>query len=298
MKHSLLTILLVLICHSLVAEDFPPELTQFRAFAKNPVFTGQEGAWDPHIRERGWILHENGIYKMWYTGYRNKQNGLRMLGYATSQDGVAWKRHPANPLDQEHWIEDMMVMPDGDGYYMVAEGKQDIAHAFSSADGIRWKRLGPLDIRMTNGEPIAEGPRGTPTLWKEDGVWYLFYERGDQGVWIATSVDRKVWTNIKDDPVIAKGPDKYDQYAVACNQVIKYQGKYYAYYHGSDSRDWKEWNTNVAMSDDLIHWQKYPKNPIQRENKSSGIVVQVGNKIRLYTMHAQVQLHLPMDSEN
>lgn len=294
MRTLLLAIIVLLTGGILIAEDFPPELTRFKAYPQNPVFAGEQGDWDERIRERGWILYEDGLYKMWYTGYQDMPDALRMLGYATSRDGIDWKRHPNNPLDKEHWIEDMMVVRDRDGYYMVAEGKQDIAHAFESADGIKWQRVGPLDIRMKDGEPISAGPRGTPTLWQEQGTWYLFYERGDQGVWLAKSTDRKVWTNVQDDPVIRKGPEAYDKYAVACNQVMRYRGKYYAYYHGSDSADWKEWNTNLAMSDDLIHWKKYPHNPILRENKSSGILVRTEDQIRLYTMHAQVRLHFPI----
>ncbi len=70
---------------------------------------------------------------------------------------------------------------------MFAEGKNDIAHQLSSADGRHWDELGPLDVRLRNGSPIPAGPYGTPTIWFENGTWYLFYERRDQGVWLATS---------------------------------------------------------------------------------------------------------------
>ena len=56
---------------------------------------------------------------------------------------------------------------------------------FSSKDGIAWTRIGPLDIRMKNGDPIPPGPFGTPTAFKEKDVWNLFYERNDKGVWLA-----------------------------------------------------------------------------------------------------------------
>ena len=107
---------------------------------------------------------------------------------------------------------------------MFAEGKNDIAHRLTSTDGLHWTDHGSLDIRKTDGTPISPGPYGTPTAWFENGTWYLFYERGDQGVWLATSRDLKVWTNVQDDPVIAMGPEPYDAAAVALNQVVKRDG--------------------------------------------------------------------------
>ena len=45
-------------------------------------------------------------------------------------------------------------------------------------------------------------------LWIEGDTWYLFYERGDRGVWLAKSTDRETWTNVQDAPVIARGPNR------------------------------------------------------------------------------------------
>ena len=70
-------------------------------------------------------------------------------------------------------------------------------------------------LGKTDGTPIGPGPYGTPTAWFENGTWYLFYQCGDQGGWLATSRDLKTWTNVKDDPVLARGPDSYDATAVA-----------------------------------------------------------------------------------
>jgi len=64
---------------------------------------------------------------LWYTGYDGSDKGLRMLGYATSSDGIHWIRHPRNPLYKEHWVEDMMVVKHDSKYWMFAEGKDDSA---------------------------------------------------------------------------------------------------------------------------------------------------------------------------
>src|SRR5262245_41367143 len=89
-------------------EKFPGELVKFTPMGAEPVFTAAKGAWDDKIRERGWIMREAGLWKLWYTGYA--ENGSRMLGYATSKDGIAWSRYAGNPIYKEHWVEDMMIV--------------------------------------------------------------------------------------------------------------------------------------------------------------------------------------------
>lgn len=276
--------------------QFPPELVHFKASAQNPVFAGTgKTTWDEKIRERGYILKEGSAYYMWYTGYKKEKNATMYLGYATSSDGINWTRHPGNPIYDLGWVEDMSVIKSEGVYYMFAEGKDDIAHLLTSTDRIHWTEKGNLDIRLTNGQPISKGAYGTPTIWKEKGVWYLFYERGDLGIWLATSKDLKKWTNVQDEPILANGPESYDKYGVAMNQIIKHKGLYYGYYHATAFEDWHEWSTNVAVSNDLIHWKKYDQNPIIGSDKSSGILVHDGQQYRLYTMHPAVHLHFPND---
>ena len=186
----------------------------------------------------------------------------------------------------------MQVIINDGIFYMFAEGKNDVAELLTSTDGIHWKKKHDLYIHNTTGG-LIEAPYGTPTVWVENGKWYLFYERNDTGIWLAVSTDLKHWNNVQDDPVISMGPEKYDQHAVAMNQIIKYNGMYYAYYHASAFNPWRDWTTNIAMSPDLIHWKKYSKNPIISGNKSSGILVNDGSRYRLYTMHPDVNVYFP-----
>jgi beta-1,2-mannobiose phosphorylase / 1,2-beta-oligomannan phosphorylase len=262
----------------------------------NPVFAGTgRDTWDRKIRERGYILVENdGTYHLWYTGYAADKPPTMSLGHATSRDGVHWVRDPANPIFHDTWVEDVCVVKQGGTYFLFAEGKNDIAHLLTSSDRVHWIDHGSLDIRKTDGAPIGPGPYGTPTAWFEDATWYLYYERGDQGVWLATSKDRKVWTNVKDDPVIAMGPEPYDRAAVALNQIVKRDGWYYAFYHANRHRPWKDWTTCVARSRDLVRWEKYPGNPIVQDNCSSAILVRTPDgRDRLYTMHPDVKVFVP-----
>jgi hypothetical protein len=285
------------------AELIPKELTSFAPAAGNPVFIAQgEDHWDVKIRERGWIMFDKNAadgtaaWRMWYTGYDGTRGGQKKLGLATSLDGVKWTPHPENPLYDDVWVEDLMIVPHDGTLYMFAEGKGDQSHLLKSTDGVAWHRVGVLDVRKADGRPIEPGPYGTPTAFYENGVWNLFYERRDAGIWLATSRDMKVWTNVSDDPVMIPGPDKFDLDLIAMNQVFKHKGRYYASIHGSKAGS-KLWASGLAESDDLRTWKKYPGNPLRpiSENKSSGLFIHDGKQFRFYTMHDQVHVHYPVE---
>lgn len=275
-------------------DKFPSEMVSFSPYSGNPVFSGTgTDTWDKKIRERGYILYEDGIYKMWYSGYNPDLARPKFLGYATSTDGINWERYSDKPIFTEKWVEDMIVVKYEGVYYMYAEGDGDVAHLLTSPNGIEWEEQGDLTLLTTKGDTIP-GPYGTPTVWIENGKWYLFYERDDLSIWLATSDNKLTWQNIQDDAVIALGPDSYDIAAVAANQVVKYKNRYYIYYHATDRIDWQhpsspvKWTSNVAMSTDLIHWEKYPGNPFVDGDYSSPILVFDHKKPSLYTMHPAV----------
>jgi hypothetical protein len=279
-------------------DEFPAALVRWKPLPGNPVFTGaKDGSWDQKIRERGYILRDRDGYRLWYTGYNDDRSPRKRLGLATSSDGLKWTRDRRNPLLATSWVEDVCVVRDGDGYVMFAEGQGDIAHQLTSRDGVEWHDEGRLDVRLANGRPIPPGPYGTPTALREAGRWYLFYERNDQGVWLAVSDDRKTFTNLRDEPVIACGPDACDSTAVALDQIVKRDGVYYGFYHANATRPWTDWTTCLARSRDLVHWEKYARNPILKDNCSSAMLVTAADGDRLYTMHPEVRVFVPDPGE-
>lgn len=282
-----------------VNQWFPKEVVAFAPYSDRSLFSGTDtSTWDKHIRERGFILYDDGIYKMWYTGYNPGRSALKFLGYATSDDGIRWERYSETPIYSERWTEDVFVLKDQGLYYLFAEGKNDAAHLLTSTDGIHWESRGDLTIQSVAGDTIP-APYGTPTIYIKDGIWHLFYERVDAAIWVATSVDKLHWRNIQDEPVLIPGPEDYDKGAVAANQIVEFDGKYYLYYHATSNPDWNKggspvhWNSNVAVSEDLITWKKYPNNPLVENNESSPVTVWDGQQPKLYTMHKNVHLYVP-----
>lgn len=278
-------------------EEFPAELIHFEPAIEKPVFeSAGPGTWEIKIRERGWIMKDGGVWKLWYSGFDGVRGNPVHLGYATSDDGIHWTRHPNNPLLPNEWIEDVCVVKESGTWYLFAEGKDDVPHWFQSTNGIDWKRQGELDVRRYDGTPVEKGPLGTPVVIKTKRGWSLFYERSDAGVWLAHSNDLKFWTNVQDEPVLRRDPDGNDSQMIALNQVIEFRGRFYAYYHASRTPERPRlWTCNVASSTDLIHWKKYPGNPLrpESENKSSPLLILDDHDIRFYTTHDKIDLHRP-----
>jgi sucrose-6-phosphate hydrolase SacC (GH32 family) len=196
----------------------------------------------------------------------------------------------------------MMVVRDGDTYYMFAEGAGDRAQLLTSTDRVHWQPKGTLDVRKSDGKPIPPGPFGTPTAWREDGTWHLFYERMDRGIWHATSKDLAVFTHVSDEPILRPGPEAWDARAIAMNQVLKVGDLYVASYHGLGNEGPNRWSHGLAISKDLRVWRKGAKNPFfpPEVNKSSGVYVPTDRGWLLFTMHDRVERHVlgQMPQEN
>ena len=277
----------------------PRELVTFGPPSAGPLFAGGGAdAWDRDLRERGWILRHGGCWHLWYTGSNPDRDPGRRLGHATSGDGLNWTRS-AGALLPGRWVEDVCVARAsgsvGESFLMVAEGEHDIAHLLASRDLVSWWPCGPLDIRLASGAAIPDGPRGTPTLWFDGGLWHLYYERRDDGVWLATSRDCRTFTNVSDEPVLGCGPDVYDRHGIAIDQIVRFDGRWYAYYHASPDPARQTWQTCLAASDDLIRWEKWAGNPVMpvdpaHPKRSSATLIHDGERLRLYTTHPDVRV--------
>ncbi len=66
-------------------------------FLTGPVLTsGAPGEWDENFIFAPAVIHEGGLYRMWYTGHDANWTGR--FGYATSTDGITWTKSTSNPV--------------------------------------------------------------------------------------------------------------------------------------------------------------------------------------------------------
>lgn len=127
-------------------------------------------------------------------------------------------------------------------------------------------------------------------MWfiEEKGVWHQFTLNGphpddfnkrwpplnqpdreplpyfEQGIYHSTSTDLITW---KDEGVVLTigKPDAWDGGKFASGGVCKHEGVYYLFYPGLRVQPLPDQCTTpigVARSKDLIHWEKYPGNPV------------------------------------
>jgi hypothetical protein len=122
----------------------------------NPVLSPEPGQWDGWTIYHLAVLHEGGVFKMWY-GAAAAFPGVTLVGYATSPDGSTWTKDPGNPLPSlpagapGEWddagINPSTVHFDGSEYRMwymaVKEGPDYGTWRFgtaTSADGFTWTK--------------------------------------------------------------------------------------------------------------------------------------------------------------
>jgi hypothetical protein len=139
----------------------------------------------------------------------------------------------------------------------------------TSTNGQEWSIVQPAILT-----PSADWERiniGTPSLFKEKGVWYVFYHGYDGqklkiGLAAGEDLTRLVYLN-DHQPVLSTG-DSWDSATVGRRSIIRQGSYYYMVYEGSTAATSEkgfsgaEWSSGLARSKDLIVWEKYPENPI------------------------------------
>lgn len=112
-------------------------------------------------------------------------------------------------------------------------------------------------LRPWNNDPIP--------FWHQ-GVWHLFLQHNPAGpefgemCWgHVSSPDLVHWTT----HAIALEPEEpYDARGVWTGSVIEHEGRFYAFYTSIAGFNPIRQSQSLATSDDLVHWQRHPANPL------------------------------------
>lgn len=131
---------------------------------------GAGDAWDSLKVGRPSVLHEGGVFKMWYDGQPTEtaaavdpvaasvKKAGRAAGYAESPDGLTWTRRPQPVLPGAGALQ---VVRTGGRYIMLHESGQGVLWA-ASPDGFGWTPRGMLTtLSGTDGDRFG---RVTPFL--------------------------------------------------------------------------------------------------------------------------------------
>ncbi|MEJ5263062.1 MAG: hypothetical protein WHT45_10305 [Ignavibacterium sp.] len=210
----------------------------------NPVLVpGNSGSWDSWAVHPGSIIKENGIYKMYYSGWAD-QYGEWYIGLATSTDGINWSKKP-NPVlypgsDWEYQIASSYVIKINNLYYLYYTGRNmpfyKIGLAISN-DGINFTKYSNNPI-LSN-EMAWEGLGVLyPTIFRENNLYKMIYMNAQgTGFGLAQSIDGINWTKDPQNPFFRKDQtaNSWGIANIAYPNVIKVNNDFRVYYSGASN---------------------------------------------------------------
>lgn len=216
----------------------------------NPVLDIRPGSWESSVH-RGYVIISGSKYHMWYTG---DEHGHSRFGYASSKDGIVWKKHSGNPIldvgPPESWDEltsglASVVGPDTSGAFkMWYQGNPGFKIGFATAtDETSWTKY--PDNPIFSDDDIVYYPRVT----YEGGVYEMWYGvRPQPGVIrYSTSPDGLHWTRSPDISVLSPGPNgSWDDEGLTSGDVLSDGNIYHMWYNGDDGSG--KWRGGYAVS--------------------------------------------------
>ena len=171
------------------------------------------------------------------------------------------------------------IWKDSNTWYLVYEGAGDGDSANSSpgdiglatsTDGLNFVKYPGNPILRHNATGWENNNIGTPSLYKANGTWYLFYHGFDgtycrDGVATGTSLTNLV--KYAGNPIIdvASNTSAWDSGTIGRRSAIAQEGGYYYLaYEGSTPQPYStaQWSSGLARSTDLFHWTKFSGNPV------------------------------------
>jgi hypothetical protein len=174
------------------------------------------------------------------------------------------------------------VWKDANVYYLVYEGAGEDIPSFpgdiglaTSTDGLHFTKQSSGPILRHNTTGWEAGNIGTPSLYKTNATWFLFYHGYDgnrANIGVATGTNLTNLTKFSGNPVLQATPGSWDSGAVGKRSAIFQEGAYFYFAHEGSTDppfDTAKWSTGLARSTDLIHWQEFPGGPVVPQTSSS-----------------------------
>jgi beta-1,2-mannobiose phosphorylase / 1,2-beta-oligomannan phosphorylase len=248
----------------------------WQKYGGNPVLSvGPSGAWDSGHVILGSVVFASSMFHLWYWG---SVDGFYFdIGHATSPDGIAWTKDPANPVLvrggtgswNERAVHSPVVRFEAGVFKMwytgadLTDQPNSIGYA-TSTDGSAWTDF--------PGNPvIVKGPGWDswniltgPVLHDASGyrMWYsgsgdgLAYAAG-----LAMSSDGIRWTKYSGNPIILPGiGGSWDSFRVHPVSILTHVPFYTMWYVSSDGSVQR---VGVASSRDGIAWTADPTPALQ-----------------------------------
>jgi predicted GH43/DUF377 family glycosyl hydrolase len=161
--------------HSWIGYATSPDGKTWRRMSDRPVLSA-ERPWEKVAVMCPHVIYEprEKLYRMWYSG--GEQNEPNAIGYATSTDGLRWRKHESNPIftrdPKTEWEKDRVtgcqVLRRGDWHLMFYIGFRDESHA---QIGLARSRDGITGWQRHRANPLIRPGKGQ---WDQDAVYKPF----------------------------------------------------------------------------------------------------------------------------
>ena len=210
-----------------------------------------------HDPECGWmdnlnrhcVLWHDGKWHMWFTG---QARGYSWIGYATSDDGMHWKRVSDQPVLYSErpfegpsvmcpfvmWDEEMQLYR---MWYAAGEQYEPNVLAYAtSKDGIHWDKLPANPIFVGFKDQAYEKDRVGPCqIVRADGWYYMFYvgfrNEDSATIHLARSRDGiQDWQRFDKNPIVWQKPwgKSFDRDACYKHSVLPMGDGWMLWYNG------------------------------------------------------------------
>ncbi len=206
-----------------------------------------ETGWENDIN-RPYVLKRADGYHLWYTG---QAKGRSWIGYATSPDGVTWKRMSDKPVltADQSWEKNVAVMcpsvcwdKENKLFRMwYSGGEQNEPNAIGAAtspDGLTWKKNLANPIFTADPKNPWEKHKVTACQVEKISDWHVmfyigFENEGTARICLARSKDGLTnWQRHPANPIIFPGKDRWDHDACYKPYAIFDGEKWLLWYNG------------------------------------------------------------------
>ena len=204
-----------------VAFEYPYD---FAVHDAAPVIEPED--WDQSYTAVPWVMREGGEWQLFYAGASGR---AASLGLATSSDGIAFERHPDNPL---------FMPPGGLGWFSIAEVGNKWVMWYVSGFTPAYRKVFRATAPTLQGPWTDEGEAFTapdrewdqfivPTGVTEiDGVLfmpYAGYDNTDQipAIGLLTSTDGVTWEPHSEEPIHTATAGTWDEKGVVPTNIIE-----------------------------------------------------------------------------
>ncbi|MDQ0889022.1 putative GH43/DUF377 family glycosyl hydrolase [Paenibacillus sp. V4I9] len=279
--------------------NIAPYVTPYKLGRPVLVGSGVPSHFDERAVDCPFVFQHNDKFYMMYVGFDG--TGYQ-TALATSKDLLHWdhlsvilRRDEGSGWDSKNiagtWIlkENQIDAPPllkkwNNKYWLLYHAYPEFGYEEGSAKiGIAWTEDEQLLEWHRYSDPILTPEAGAD--WEKGGLYkecliehkdtfYLFYnaKNTNKGKWIeqtgvALSTDLMHWQRYEQNPILCVSPERWDSGFVSDPCVLQDKDQWVMYFFGYN---YKQAQEGIALSKDLLHWDKYP-DPIIRVGEEGTI---------------------------